>query len=234
MMLCPQCRTTYTDDSLRFCLADGAPLIRTDEEETAVRRGVRIGIDDRLPVSHQKGPEQKKKGSRLIGIVLALVALGLLALIVVVGAGLVYYINTSDAGTPAKPSPTPQSAATPSPTLDAEKERLQKELANLQKKLDDEKKSAANRSTPSFPDPNDGRPTARVNSPNDGFLALRDKPNAQTGARLAKIPHGATVYLENCEKGTVAISGRTGRWCMVTYNDETGWVFDAWLTYDQK
>ena len=87
---------------------------------------------------------------------------------------------------------------------------------------------------PGFPDVNNGRPTAHVNSPGDGFLALREEPDAENGNRLAKIPHDAVVFLENCEKDKTTIAGRTGRWCMVTYQDETGWVFDAWLTYDQK
>ena len=125
--------------------------------------------------------------------------------------------------------------ATPSvtPDIDAEQERLEKELANVLKKLEEELGTNENRSapTPSKDDVADGRPTARVNSPGDGFLAMRDEPDAETGTRLAKIPHGAVVALENCEKRAVTVAGRTGRWCMVTYQGETGWVFDAWLDY---
>ena len=35
--------------------------------------------------------------------------------------------------------------------------------------------------------------TARVDSPGDGFLALRAVPDARSGEPLAKIPHGTTV-----------------------------------------
>lgn len=43
MKICPQCRTTYTDDNLQFCLQDGTPLLSQNaairnlsEEETLV------------------------------------------------------------------------------------------------------------------------------------------------------------------------------------------------------
>ena len=32
MKQCPSCRTTYTDESLSFCLADGTPLTEMAEE----------------------------------------------------------------------------------------------------------------------------------------------------------------------------------------------------------
>ena len=46
-----------------------------------------------------------------------------------------------------------------------------------------------------------------------------------------RIPHGAVVNLENCEKQQTTVAGRRGRWCMVTYQGETGYAFDAWLQY---
>ena len=42
MKICPQCRTSYTDDSLQFCLQDGTPLVGSpttnnlDESETVI------------------------------------------------------------------------------------------------------------------------------------------------------------------------------------------------------
>ncbi len=33
---CPTCQSTYTDESLNYCLSDGAILERTDEVETVV------------------------------------------------------------------------------------------------------------------------------------------------------------------------------------------------------
>ncbi|MEQ1646623.1 MAG: hypothetical protein ABL959_24425, partial [Pyrinomonadaceae bacterium] len=40
MKQCPSCRTTYTDDTLRYCLADGSSLVAHDDEATFVRNSV--------------------------------------------------------------------------------------------------------------------------------------------------------------------------------------------------
>lgn len=201
MKQCLLCKTTYTDDTLQFCLADGSEL-------TTVVPGPR---------------ESGRKSSSLFKVLVIAAILTLLGLAVVGLAGFAYFVATSNTETSAGPSPTPRT------TPDPEKERLQKELSELQKRLEEQNKTPPQKS----PDPpkNDGRPTARVDSPNDGFLALRSAPDTEKGTRLAQIPHGAEVYLENCEKETANIGGRKGRWCMVTYRDDTGWVFDAWLTY---
>ena len=242
MKQCPQCRTTYTDDTLKFCLADGALLESTVEQDTATRSGVRIDIEQprTAAVPHPIPQQPGKGGGTVIKIVIAVLLLGFFGLVVAGVAGVLYYMNSGGTSKVARTSPTqtatPRPAAATSPTVDPEQERLEKELANVLKKLEDELKSDANRAAapplePNSPPPDDGRPSARVNSPNDGFLALRDQPDAENGNLMAEIPHGAAVALENCEKEKVTVGGRKGRWCMVTYNGETGWVFDAWLQY---
>ena len=123
--------------------------------------------------------------------------------------------------------------ANTTPTPDVEKQRLQDELANVQKKLDEQQMNA-NRpaNVPTFPSPNrPGVVTARVNSPKDGFLALRNQPDADYGERIAKIPHGSMITIENCDRSAVSIGGRSGRWCLVSWNGYEGYVFDAWLVY---
>ena len=72
--------------------------------------------------------------------------------------------------------------------------------------------------------------TARVDSPGDGFLALRKLPHSEIGERIAKIPHGATVEVGVCGP-VVRPVNRAGRWCQASYNGQTGWVFDAYLVY---
>jgi hypothetical protein len=161
-----------------------------------------------------------------------LLAVGALVAVVAVIAGvlLISYAGTGTNENTKAATPTP--AASVTPTTDAEKDRLQKELANAQRKLDEQKSSSRTANTAPFPEPSrPGVATARVNSPNDGFLALRDKPDADYGTRLAKIPHGTVVTLEDCQRQRVNVGGRSGRWCMVTYEGTTGWVFDAWLDY---
>lgn len=67
--------------------------------------------------------------------------------------------------------------------------------------------------------------TAVVNTPGDGFLALRSEPSASTGVRLAKIPHATPLSLGDC----VATS-ETGRWCRTTYKGQSGWVLERYLS----
>ncbi len=230
MKQCPQCRTTYTDDSLSFCLADGTSLTSLpDDESTLVISkgdGQRFkSAGDEIHVQRQAGPSTAK----------AVIIIGLVALFMIAGIGLgaaLLYFNRqsrkADVVLPATPSPMP------SPTADLERQKLQDQLANMQRQLD-EQKAANNNDSPSVSDSpspvesSSGFVTARVNSPNDGFLALRDKPHAQLGDRLEKIPHGATVTIENCGPLQRRLGGRLGRWCMVIYNGKTGYVFDAFL-----
>ena len=234
MKQCPTCRTTYTDDSLKYCLADGGTLIDVGTEaETFVRPGLRVDIPSPTsPTVHSTAGPSPSKSSPVLKIVAAFLVVGFLGLLVLGGAGALFYFNSGGTRVAvASPTPTPRPSPTrsTSPTPELDEERLEQELANLQKQLEDALKPEPSQAPPGSE--SDGRPTARVNSPGDGFLALRSEPDAHEGERLAEIPHGAVVSLENCEKEKVKIGSRTGRWCMVTYRDQTGWVFDAWLDY---
>lgn len=224
MKRCPACNTTYSDDSLKFCLSDGTALSKVADEEATVVRAKAPGF----PTPGAASP--KRGSSTLLKVIAVLVVLGIGALVVAGIAGAAFYYSMAEP----TPTATPLQQATPRPTAartpDLEKERLQDEIANIQRQLDDQKKD----SRTSNSDDNDqrGSPiTALVDSPNDGFLALRDRPDAERGERLVKIPHGAEVEIMNCEKNAVTISGRSGRWCQVEYNEVNGWVFDAWLDY---
>lgn len=65
---------------------------------------------------------------------------------------------------------------------------------------------------------------AVVNTPGDGFLALRNEPTIKSGRRLAKIPHGTPLQLGVCQPTSVG-----SHWCQTTYNGVTGWVLDRYL-----
>ena len=227
MKQCPTCRNTYTDETLRYCLADGATLTEVEsEKETVVRSGVRVDIPstaESIPV--RPTTASAKRGSPVLKIVLAIVLLGVLGVVIVAAAGVIYYLNMQK-GRVVASSPTPS----PISTNDPEKERLEKELANLQKQLAENTKPSPSKTPPGFE--SDELPTARVNSPSDGFLALRSEPNTEYGERLAQIPHGSLVTVVSCEPESVKIGSRTGRWCLVTYRTNAGWVFDAWLDYE--
>ena len=62
-----------------------------------------------------------------------------------------------------------------------------------------------------------------VNSPGDGFLALRSEPTTKSGRRLAKIPHGTTLRLGVCQPTP------SGSWCQTSFQGLTGWVLDRYV-----
>ena len=66
--------------------------------------------------------------------------------------------------------------------------------------------------------------TATVNTPGDGFLALRSEPSVRRGRRLFKIPHGTMLTLDECRTWP-----GDGRWCRTRFRGQTGWVFERYL-----
>ncbi len=203
MKQCPTCRTSYTDDSLKFCLADGAVLdSATDEQPTVIKpagiNAVRVEIGSTAASTEAMpriDPAPTSSSGTWLKIALGVVILGLFAIGAVGLIGAVFYYGTGDKEkdiTAKSPTPTPTTTATP----DAEKERLRDELTNIQKKLEEKIKTNVN----SQPPPSGQPPltTATANSPEDGFLALRSQPNAETGTRITKIPHGARILIGTC------------------------------------
>ena len=67
-------------------------------------------------------------------------------------------------------------------------------------------------------------PNATVNSPGDGFLALRSNPNTNMGSRLLKIPHATDLVLGECVS-----TSESGRWCKTSYQGQNGWVSSRYL-----
>lgn len=234
MKKCPQCGTTYTDESLRFCLADGAVLDGGEEPTVISGRSEphRVDISSGSRPSTQGAAPAKKKSSALVRTILIL-SIPVALAVVVIAAAVAILFYTSREFPPAPntntfTSTTPTRSATPDP----ETERLKKELADLQKQLDEKRSSSAN--GVSFPDIEDldfEFRTATVNSPGDGFLALRSEPSSDHGDRLAQIPHGAKINVGSCDVDKVTIGSRRGSWCLVEWSGRAGWVFDAWLTY---
>ena len=255
MKHCPSCGTNYSDATLRFCLEDGTPLVHADEQATVVRPGERESYKTEKLPSNITIPQHDAmrvdvppadRNTRPITVapvksdfpwtkfVIAVLALGLIA---VIGAGLLgvaFYVGSGRNNAQAN-TPTPTPKVTPA-SDDAEKKRLEDEVAKLKKKLEETNGSNSNSddSDFDFSDIPGLGGTATVNSPKDGFLALRNLPNADYGERIAKIPHGATVSIFSCADQSVTIDSRTGHWCMISYNSQVGWVFDAWLIKNSK
>ena len=236
MKQCPKCRSTYTDDGLRFCLTDGTELTPlADEQETLAAGRGRTVREDILPRGSApiNGDGNLQTSRRSVGKILAVIGvLAILLVVALLAAGFLLYFSLNRTNTVENITVNKNTVPTASPTPDAEKQRLQDELANIQRRLDEQQKNA-NRSVAIPPPATPGSPgtvTARVNSPNDGFLALRERPDAD-GGLIVKIPQSEVVTLENCNRGKVTIGGRSGRWCLVSWNGYEGYVFDAWLIY---
>lgn len=247
-LYCPNCKSTYEDQSLIYCLNDGTRLISlADDAEKTLQMSAQTNplnktFPDSAPtiqanqVQNLPPPERKKSGA---GILIAFLVVGLLGIVAAIGAVGGYFMLADSSENPsvnAYSTANSAQAATNANSNDFDKtENLTKELEEkinrLEKQLESQKRtSQSNPAQNRQPSPDSSFVTARVNSPNDGFLALRSAPDTE-GAQLAKIPHGATVTLNNCEKNTVKVSGRNGRWCNVNYAAKNGWVFSAWLDY---
>ena len=238
MKQCPACGSTFTDDTLLYCLADGAKLVDHEaEQETVVRsagsteKTEKMNWQPTLPAGAQTGSDSSSvavstKGLKIM-LIVALLGVGAIAVLGVLG---LMYFNTSFGGLGANRNrniPTPS----PAPTVN-ENDRLRDQIANLEKRLNE--RTASNKAT-DIPDKvpmSDTTTSARVNSPGDGFLALRTLPSSQAGDRILKIPHGAVISVGACGPVSRPVS-RTGRWCQASYAGRSGWVFDAYLIYEK-
>ncbi len=160
-----------------------------------------------------------------------LVFIALILLAVVLGCTLTNPIADKQSSTPtAEQKEDPEETAKLKDKIaELEKRKLEEKIDDLEKKID-EKEKTPTASAPKTSSKTTSVPAGfgRVNSPNDGFLALRSQPSVDSGSRLAAIPHGKTIRVLNCG-GRTTLNGRTGRWCRVEYRENVGWVFDAYL-----
>lgn len=246
MKNCPRCGTTYTDETLRFCLADGSVLETVSDEQITVfgqptigsadrtvaitDRTVRVDIPEPTGASARQPQVREDSGGRVIKILLIIVGLGVALALAVVAGGVIFYVASRPDPTEPQNRNMPVSQPTPVPTKDEQAE-LKEQIANLEKRLNEQIKSGQNSNTPlKMPNRSATTTKATVNSPGDGFLALRSLPNSEAGERLLKIPHGATVTIGACGPVVTPVK-RSGRWCQASYGGYDGWVFDAYLRY---
>jgi len=235
MKLCPTCKTAYSDDTLRYCLSDGANLISMPPPEatiemTGTTNPLRFDIappDSDPTVFSPRTPPQQPAAAVRKGISPWLV-LPLIAILLLSVAGLLGYILLRPVETVVSNSATPAPTATP----DSETAALKEELESLKKQIESQKTPDKNNSNSKAVPETPVIQTARANSPRDGFLALRSIPDSENGLMLAKIPHGTNLEIIGCQKNPVQLPGkRRGRWCRTSYNGLDGWVFDAFLSY---
>lgn len=236
MKQCPTCGSTFTDITLRYCLADGAKLEDLEaEQETVVRVAVpgekteRISFQPTLPGGAPAGPENTPGTTSTTGLkIMLIVALLGVAAVAVFGVLGLMYFNTSLGGYGVNRN---RNVATPSPapTID-DNDQLRQKIADLEKRLNESRSANTAAEIPDKLPMSRTTMGARVNSPGDGFLALRTLPSSQSGERILKIPHGAVVSVGACGPVSRPVS-RSGRWCQASYGGYSGWVFDGYLTY---
>lgn len=95
MKTCPACKTQYTDDTLRFCLQDGTPLMFTGEIDTPTVVSKEPAWESQVT---RVAPVRPKKGPRM-AIIVAAAALAILALIGAAFVGTWLYFRNAQAGT---------------------------------------------------------------------------------------------------------------------------------------
>ena len=249
MKQCPSCLTMYPDETLRFCLADGSVLTALDDEQATVVGTTRKNrADETLAMnaptaSHQPTvvappgipnrppkPQTSAGSSTVVKVVIVVIAFIFIGLLLAGAAGALFYFNSGKTEPTVNVSNGKQTQPSPTPTKD-DRDDLRDQIANLQKQLNEQKKSAQPSSNQiTLPKTSTTTTTARANSPSDGFLALRSLPSSEIGERILKIPHGATVTIGACGPVIKPVS-KSGRWCQASYNGYSGWVFDAFIEY---
>src|SRR5437763_7594070 len=100
MKQCPVCKTTYTDESLRYCLADGTTLSFSEEPTVLAPRNDPLTVDIPDRTVHQAPPIDQKKGTNnwlkaavAFGVILVIFAAALAVAIAVL------YMNTGGRNT---------------------------------------------------------------------------------------------------------------------------------------
>ncbi|MCY7348375.1 MAG: SH3 domain-containing protein [Pyrinomonadaceae bacterium] len=246
MKQCPSCKTTYIDDSLQFCLSDGAHLLALSNDEKTVQMSfanerMRVNIPpDSAPTVFAQSPPvvQNQSSKKGLGLLLG-GGLAVLLFLIAAGVGAFIFLRQPDnkntlAAVSSTPIASPNTSTNVSPTVapNDETARLKEEMANLKKQIENQKNPKQNLTVApptSQTSPPNGR-TARANSPGDGFLALRSEPDSETGYRITKIPHGAALTVLGCPKAS-NVGKMAGRWCLVNYNGQSGWAFDGFMTF---
>lgn len=231
---------------MRFCLTDGTQLelmTPLDDMETAVFPGTapitNAAPTAQIPPQFQTAPNtgmpppvEKKRMSTIAKVLIGMVILGVVGIGLAAVAGGIYLASLDKNPRERKAPSGPIEPPPPPPPTRSEKKpasELEKRIAELEDELDEAKAG----SIPNIPSLDalkgmEDSAVATVNSPKDGYLALRSLPGTEQGERIAKIPNGETVVIYGCTAEST-VDGKPGKWCRAIYNAKFGWVFDAWL-----
>ncbi len=102
MKVCPTCDQTFNDDSLQFCLLDGAQLVPAEGQPTVVipRVVTQSTVTSAYPPNAFTPPPKKSKTPLIVGLTIVVMLIGVVAV-----AGIMYLFlgNRSDAANSNKP-----------------------------------------------------------------------------------------------------------------------------------
>lgn len=241
MKRCPACSAVYHDPELNFCLNDGArletrPAFANESDETVLMDqggGMAASqLSTQFQIAGSNAPEQKKRTSAAVNFLAILGIAGIFFLILAgAGAAAFFYFDGMSMVRDGRPRIEPPRPKPPPVEKKGPQRSLDEQLADLEKKIEEQKIDPGTEDLDLPVDLMDPRP-ATVNSPKDGFLALRSLPSAEIGQRIAKIPHGEAITIGLCVD-TGKVGGKAGSWCMTRYGEKTGWVFDAFLIVEE-
>ena len=199
MKRCPNCNRTYGDEN-DYCLEDGTPLSGGGSYGPRDETPTQVV---RTPVYGAPAAPQTKWAYPVIGALCGIViVLGFIVFFKDRGAGNNPQKNSSENNrTEAQQTPDNK---TPTPIAQGASPTLPplKQLANS---------------------------TVTVDSPRDGYLALKEGPCITPCRTLAKIPHGTTINLGTCRENIETADRRRGHWCNTSYAGYSGWIFDAFV-----
>ena len=233
MKQCPACKTTSTDETLIYCLADGTPLVAiADEQPTLVRPAaggqmrVEIPLETAPIIYNSQTPVVRSGG----GFKIVLGVIGVLLLLLLVGGGVGAYLyfnsggnqpaNTKDLKTPA--------AASPLPTPD-ETNKLKDQIANLERKINEQKNTNRTAVNASPNQPSAGTP-ARVNLPATAFLHYAACRTARRASVCSRYHMARLLSLANVSGQSASAANRAVGAGRVTTDIRAGFLMRFWCT----
>jgi len=199
MKRCPNCSRTF-DDENDYCLEDGTPLTGGGGANYDTRNETPTQVL-RTPVYGAPPAAQSRWVYPVIG--------ALCGIVIVLGF-IVFFKDRGAGDGPGK---------------------------NIPENNRNEAQRTPDNGTPAPPPPSPTLPPVRqlansavtVDSPRDGYLALKEGPCITPCRTLIKIPHGARIDLGTCRENVEVADRRRGHWCYTSYAGYSGWVFDAFV-----
>ncbi len=217
MKRCPNCNQGF-DDGYDFCLHDGSLLVA----EASSQRVGGYRASGEMPtqvIPRPRNTEYPQPATTSSSSAWVFPLVGVLCGLVVILGYFAFFREPSTAN----PVITQKSTETREPINSAET-RPTRQLETTPVPPPPPPPPPASTNQP-------GYPVVTVNSPRDGYLALKSEACiAPCGTTLIKIPHGTRLSLGTCKDNFEVADRRRGRWCYTTYTGYTGWVFDAFVT----